>query len=161
MGTEEIAEHLAKTFLAIPASNPYPLSDLTDDLRDEFLLIAAKAELEAIEVIKKTREAGEKCLRQEREEVTGMSTNGTNRNFCNTGFGGGSTVRVAPAQTDVQKSKRNTTYVEQNDGSFKAEMTVPSHKPASNIIWVEQDNGDYKPTRWKKLCVTYSVQRGR
>ena len=40
-----------------------------------------------------------------REEVAGISTNGQNSNFSNTGLGGGSPERVAPATLRVYLSK--------------------------------------------------------
>ncbi len=48
---------------------------------------------------------------------------------------------------DVEKSKANTIYIEQTDGSYKGEMINPEAEPRGNVVWVEQDNGTWKPKR--------------
>jgi len=49
--------------------------------------------------------------------------------------------------SDVEKSKRNTIWVETNKGEFEPRMIDPHKEPVNNVIWEEDVNGNWVPRR--------------
>ncbi len=71
---------------------------LTEKGRRQLLLIAAEAVQKASQLfLKEQHGLSEETPEQQREEVTGLSTNGKSANFSNSGFGGGTMMRLAAA----------------------------------------------------------------
>jgi len=48
---------------------------------------------------------------------------------------------------DVEKSKRNTVWVETDRGEWDPRMINPYEEPTDNVIWEEDVNGNWVPRR--------------
>ena len=48
---------------------------------------------------------------------------------------------------DVEKSKRNTIWIETNKDEWEPRMIDPHKEPVNNVIWEEDVNGNWVPRR--------------
>jgi hypothetical protein len=70
---------------------------LSEKGRQKVKWLMSQAQSDTLRVLAEFREVGEDENNEDREEITGLSTKGTNANFCNSGFGGGSIKRLVTA----------------------------------------------------------------
>jgi hypothetical protein len=49
--------------------------------------------------------------------------------------------------SDVEKSKRNTIWIETNKDMWEPIMIDPRKEPINNVIWEEDVNGNWVPRR--------------
>ncbi len=105
---KEIAKELDLHLLKVNTTSSHPwyltekaklaFLELSMKVRDRERKARAKVEKEALLILKELKGDGEEGgIECSREEITGLGGANKNRNFCNTGFGGGSMMRLAAA----------------------------------------------------------------
>ena len=98
MDAEELARYLVKSVGYAWKQGESGGSECIDpQYRPLIIQLILKAQMDTLRVLKEFKEVGEDENNEDREEITGLSTKGTNENFCNSGFGGGEIVQLAAA----------------------------------------------------------------